>query len=277
MPPRRARPPLATARKSKRHCAAGREAVLETVELDLLSPRPCSCPAFMCARVDVFEIDLQGKRVTLRHADGTKSAWTTAAAASPPTTLVHWLDQSLSKALHELTSAVPTTSRRGEPPNPCLRHHWSRWRRRAFSWRAALPRMWPTCARRTQRQFRQCVPEAGAWLVEPAGRATCVHAATTGGDAGPLPVRRTASGAGRLEGRRAGVQSISTPPKVKQWVPTSAPRRLRGCPRRRFHLALQDGRGSIWEFPCSATRRPVGARTSASFAAAMPQLDGGTA
>ena len=81
-----------------------REAVLEAVELDLLSPQAVQLPGFHVAQEsDVFEIDLDGDRVALRAAGSGQMAMDLQQSSITADTLVRWLDQSLFKPLDHLT------------------------------------------------------------------------------------------------------------------------------------------------------------------------------
>jgi len=83
-----------------------REAVLEAVEVDWLSPAAVQLPGFQAAREpDVIEIDVQDRRVTMRLADGAQMPMDWHGSSIDADTLVGWLDQSLFKALADLTLA----------------------------------------------------------------------------------------------------------------------------------------------------------------------------
>jgi type III restriction enzyme len=84
-----------------------REAVLEAVELDLLSPQAVQLPGFHVAQEsDVFEISLNADaRVTLRRTDVDQMAMDYGSSSISADDLVRWLDQSLFKQLHELTQS----------------------------------------------------------------------------------------------------------------------------------------------------------------------------
>ena len=151
-----------------------REAVLETVELDLLSPQAVQLPGFHVAQEsDVFTIDLQGERVTLRHADVQQMPMDYGSSSISAETLVQWLDQSLFKPLHGLTQ-----SQRRAYLAAVVNHQLhacgvslvvlaqARFQL-ARSIEAHVGDLRDAAA---QRQFRQCVlrqGEAGAWLVQP--------------------------------------------------------------------------------------------------------------
>ncbi|MDD2544896.1 MAG: DEAD/DEAH box helicase family protein [Burkholderiaceae bacterium] len=83
-----------------------REAVLEAVALDLLSPQAVQLPGFTVAQVaEVFEIGVQDARITLRTADATQMPMDYGSSAITAEDLVRWLDQSLFKPLHSWTQA----------------------------------------------------------------------------------------------------------------------------------------------------------------------------
>jgi type III restriction enzyme len=84
-----------------------REAVLEAVELDLLSPQAVQLPGFhVVQESDVFEISLNADaRVTLRRTDVDQMAMDYGSSSISADDLVRWLDQSLFKQLHELTQS----------------------------------------------------------------------------------------------------------------------------------------------------------------------------
>ena len=84
-----------------------REAVLEAVELDLLTPQAVQLPGFHVAQEsDVFEISLNADaRVTLRRTDVDQMAMDYGSSSISAEDLVRWLDQSLFKPLHELTQS----------------------------------------------------------------------------------------------------------------------------------------------------------------------------
>ena len=90
-----------------------REAVLETVELDLLSPQAVQLPGFRVVQEsDVFVIDLQGERVTLRPAEVQQMTMNYGSSSINAETPVHWLDQSLHKALHAPLRGITQAQRR---------------------------------------------------------------------------------------------------------------------------------------------------------------------
>ena len=155
-----------------------REAVLETVELDLLSPQAVQLPGFhVVQESDVFMIDLQGERVTLRHADVQQMPMDYGSSSVTADTLVQWLDQSLHKTLHEPLRGITQPQRRaylaavvnhqlhacGVPLVMLTQARFQLARNIALH----VADLRDTAA---QRQFRQRVlqqGEAGAWLVEP--------------------------------------------------------------------------------------------------------------
>ena len=83
-----------------------REAVLEALEIDWLSPQAVQLPGFhVVQEPSVIVIDLQGERVTLRPGEGAQMAMELTSSSIDADTLVGWLDQSLFKALDYLTQA----------------------------------------------------------------------------------------------------------------------------------------------------------------------------
>ena len=82
-----------------------RSAVLEAVELDLLTPAAVQLPGFQVVQEsNIFEIDMQGQRLHLRAADASQIALDYGAGISSDD-LVRWLDQSLFQKLPGLTQA----------------------------------------------------------------------------------------------------------------------------------------------------------------------------
>ena len=87
--------------------------MLETVELDLLSPKAVQMPGFRVVQEsDVFVIDLQGERVTLRPAEVQQMTMNYGSSSINAETPVHWLDQSLHKALHAPLRGITQAQRR---------------------------------------------------------------------------------------------------------------------------------------------------------------------
>jgi hypothetical protein len=81
-----------------------REAVLETVELDLMTPQAIQLPGFqVVAQSNTFEIYLKDAHVRLRPADASQIAMDYGASTITPDDLVRWLDQSLFQKLPDLT------------------------------------------------------------------------------------------------------------------------------------------------------------------------------
>jgi type III restriction enzyme len=81
-----------------------REAVLEAVEVDWLAPAAVQLPGFQVVQEpDLFEIGLEGQRVTMRLADGAQMPMDWHSSSIDADTLVGWLDQSLFKPLADLT------------------------------------------------------------------------------------------------------------------------------------------------------------------------------
>ena len=81
-----------------------REAVLETIEIDLLSPDAVQLPGFhVVEQSNTFEIYLKDAHVQLRAADASQIAFDYGSATITADDLVRWLDQSLFQKLPEFT------------------------------------------------------------------------------------------------------------------------------------------------------------------------------
>jgi type III restriction enzyme len=81
-----------------------REAVLEMVELDLLSPAALDLPGFeMVEQSNTFEITLNNERIVMRAADASQIAFDYGSSTITADDLVRWLDQSLFQKLPEFT------------------------------------------------------------------------------------------------------------------------------------------------------------------------------
>jgi type III restriction enzyme len=81
-----------------------REAVLETIELDLLSPDAVQLPGFhIVEQSNTFEIYLSNAHVQMRAADASQIAFDYGSASITADDLVRWLDQSLFQKLPEFT------------------------------------------------------------------------------------------------------------------------------------------------------------------------------
>lgn len=81
-----------------------REAVLEAVELDLLSPEAIALPGFQVVeQSNTFEIYLKDAKVNLRAADASQIAFDYGSTTITAQDLVRWLDQSLFQKLPDLT------------------------------------------------------------------------------------------------------------------------------------------------------------------------------
>ncbi|WP_309678918.1 DEAD/DEAH box helicase family protein [Polaromonas sp.] len=81
-----------------------REAVLEAVELDLLSPEALQLPGFQVVeQSNSFEIYLKDAHIKLRAADASQIAFDYGSSSITADDLVRWLDQSLFQKLPELT------------------------------------------------------------------------------------------------------------------------------------------------------------------------------
>lgn len=83
-----------------------REAVLEVVDIDWLSPQAVQLPGFhVVQEPSVIVIDMQGERLMLRPGEGEQMAMELASSSIDADTLVGWLDQSLYRLLADLTQA----------------------------------------------------------------------------------------------------------------------------------------------------------------------------
>jgi type III restriction enzyme len=81
-----------------------REAVLEMVELDLLTPEAVQLPGFQVVeQSNTFEIYLKDSQVKLRAADASQIAFDYGSSTITADDLVRWLDQSLFQKLPEFT------------------------------------------------------------------------------------------------------------------------------------------------------------------------------
>ncbi len=87
-----------------------REAVLEAVELDLLTPEAVQLPGFqMVEQSNAFEIYLKDSHVKLRAADASQIAFDYGSSTITQDDLVRWLDQTLFQKLPEFTLGQRTT------------------------------------------------------------------------------------------------------------------------------------------------------------------------
>jgi type III restriction enzyme len=87
-----------------------REAVLEAVELDLLTPQAIELPGFQVVeQSNTFEIYLKDAHVKLRAADASQIAFDYGSSTITADDLVRWLDQSLFQKLPELTQSQRTS------------------------------------------------------------------------------------------------------------------------------------------------------------------------
>lgn len=87
-----------------------REAVLEAVELDLLTPEAVQLPGFQVVeQSNTFEIYLKDSHVKLRAADASQIAFDYGSSTITADDLVRWLDQSLFQKLPEFTQAQRTS------------------------------------------------------------------------------------------------------------------------------------------------------------------------
>ena len=83
-----------------------REAVLEAVALDLLSPEAIALPGFQVVeQSNTFEIYLKDAKVNLRAADASQIAFDYGSTTITAQDLVRWLDQSLFQKLPDLTQS----------------------------------------------------------------------------------------------------------------------------------------------------------------------------
>jgi type III restriction enzyme len=81
-----------------------REAVLEAVELDLLTPFALELPNFDAVQEpNAFEIDMQASRINIRAADASQMVMEGMNTSITAQDLVRWLDQSLFQKLGDLT------------------------------------------------------------------------------------------------------------------------------------------------------------------------------
>ena len=87
-----------------------REAVLESFELDLLTPEAVQLPGFQVVeQSNTFEIYLKDAHVRLRAADASQIAFDYGSTTITQDDLVRWLDQSLFQKLPEFTQGQRTT------------------------------------------------------------------------------------------------------------------------------------------------------------------------
>jgi len=87
-----------------------REAVMETVEVDLLSPDAVQLPGFhVVEQSNTFEIYLKDAHVQLRAADANQIAFDYGSSTITADDLVRWLDQSLFQKLPEFTQIERTS------------------------------------------------------------------------------------------------------------------------------------------------------------------------
>ena len=249
-----------------------RSAVLEAVELDLLSPQAVQLPGFHRAQEpDTFIIDLQGTRVTLRSAGAGQMAMEYDSTSITAQDLVRWLDQLLFKPLHYLTQ-----SQRRAYLAAVVNHQLHACgvplvvlaQARFHMARCIEAHVDALRGAAAQRQFRQRVlqqGDAGAWLVEPDWARPHVFEKNRY----PAPVASRYSGRYQFakhyfpvladlkdNGQEfACAQRIDAHPQVRQWVrnldtapcgfalPTS-----RGRFFADFVAELQDGRVALLEF-----------------------------
>ena len=151
-----------------------RSAVLEAVELDLLSPHAVQLPALHGVQEsDVFEIGMKDARVTLRRTGAEQMAMEYGHSSITAQDLVRWLDQLLFKPLHYLTQsqrraylAAVVNHQLHACGVPLVALAQARFQM-ARAIESHVDGLRDAAA---QRQFRQRVLQqgaAGAWLVEP--------------------------------------------------------------------------------------------------------------
>lgn len=147
-----------------------REAVLEAVELDLLSHEALDLQGFQVAQQsNTFEIYVKDAQVKLRAADATQIAFDYGSSTITAQDLVRWLDQSLFQKLPELTQtqrtawfAAVVNRLLHEKAVPLVVLAQMRFRlAQALESKAADLR-----DRAAKAQFRQLVLEQG-WVIEP--------------------------------------------------------------------------------------------------------------
>ncbi len=249
-----------------------RSAVLEAVELDLLSPHAVQLPAFQgVQQSDLFEIGMKDARVTLRRAGAEQMAMEYGHSSITAPDLVRWLDQLLFKSLYYLTQsqrraylAAVVNHQLHACGVPLVALAQSRFQM-ARHIETHVGALRDAAA---QRQFRQRVLQqggAGAWLVEPdwarphvfePGRYPAPVASRYGGRyqfaKHYFPVLADLKSDGQ---EFTCAQRIDAHPQVRHWVrnldtapcgfalPTS-----RGRFFADFVAELQDGRVAVLEF-----------------------------
>jgi type III restriction enzyme len=271
-----------------------REAVLETVELDLLTPQAIQLPGFQVVeQSNTFEIYLKDAHVRLRPADSGQISMDYGATSITPDDLVRWLDQSLFQKLPDLTQAQRRAylaavvnhllHERGVPLVPLAQARF----KLAQDIETRVAELRDQAARR---QFRQLVlqPHNGeGWLIEPDWQHPHVF------ESGRYPASAESRYSGRYEFRKhyfpvladlkdegqefACAQLIDRHARVRHWV-----RNLDSAPfgfalptsRGRFFpdfvAELADGRIAVLEFkgahlvndPHEIEKRQVGERWS---------------
>ncbi len=250
-----------------------REAVLEAVELDLLSPLAVQLPSFhAAAESDLFEIGVEGGSVTWRLADADQMPMDYGSSGIDAETLVRWLDQSLYRGeLNGLTQAqrrAYLAAVVSHQLNACqvslVRLAQARFElARRIEERVADLREAAARNSFTQLVLRQGEP--GAWLVEP----DWAHPHVFEPNRYPAPVASRYGGRYRfgkhyfpvIAGLKdageefACAQQIDAHPKVRHWVrnlatapcgfslPTS-----RGRTYPDFVAELMDGRIAVLEY-----------------------------
>ena len=268
-----------------------REAVLDAVELDLLTPQAVQLTSFQVAQEsDIFEIGMDGARVALRSAGSAQMAMDWESSSIDADTLVGWLDQSLFKA-PELAGL--TQSQRRAFLAAVVKHQLhscgvplvvlaqARFRL-ARDIESHIAQLRQTAAQRTFRQKVLAQGDGSAWLVEP----DWAHPHVFEPGRYPVPVASRYSGRYQfgkhyfpvLADLKDGgqefqcAQLIDRHPRVRHWVRNldTAPCGF-GLPTSRgrfyadFVAELADGRVALLEFkgllqhePYELEKRQVG-------------------
>ena len=273
-----------------------REAVLDAVELDLLTPQAVQLPGFQVVeQSNTFEIYLSDAHVKLRPADASQIAMDYGASSITADDLVRWLDQSLFQKLPDLTQARRRAylaalvnhlmHERGVPLVVLAQARF----KLAQDIESRVAELRDQAARQCFRQLVLDGDGATGWLIEPDWQHPHVF------EPGRYPAPVTSRYAGRYQFPKhyfpvladlkdggqefACAQLIDRHPQVKQWVrnldtapcgfalPTS---RGRFFPD--FVAELRDGRVAVLEFkgahllndPYEIEKRQVGERWAAA-------------
>lgn len=269
-----------------------REAVLETLEVDWLSPQAVQLPALQTVQEpDLFEIGMENARLALRSATGAQMPMDWHSTSIDADTLVGWLDQSLFKALGTVTQ-----SQRRAYLAAVVNYQLHAYRiplatlaQKRFQLARAIENhatdMWQTAAQRAFTQKVLTPADGGAWLIEPDWAHP--HVFTPGRYPAPVTTRYQ----GRYQFSKhyfpviadlksqgeefACAQLIDRHPKVRHWVRNldTAPCGF-GLPTSRgrfyadFVAELMDGRIALLEYkgshltndPYELEKRAVGQR-----------------